>query len=71
MHLPLREVNIDGMLVDPAAVMLVVVCPVFFAVRYLLIQFVDLNRFVWRRPLAGIALLIILYSLCILALRPV
>lgn len=70
MHLPLREVNIDGLLVDPAALMLLAVCLVFFGVRYVLIWFVDLNRLVWRRPLVGIAILVILYSLSILALRP-
>ena len=71
MCLPLREINLFGMLVDPAALALVVSAVVFVLVRMLINRFVDLNRFVWRRPLVDISLLVILYCLAILTLRPI
>jgi len=71
MCLPLREINIYGMLVDPAAVLLVVCIVLFFLLRIVINHFVDLNRFVWRRPLVDIALLVILYCAAILTFRPI
>ena len=71
MLLPLREMNIDGMLVDPAAVLLVLCVVLFFLVRMGINRIVDLNRFVWRRPLVDIALMVILYCVAILTLRPI
>jgi hypothetical protein len=71
MFLRLREINLFGMLVDPAALALVVSAVVFVLVRMLINRFVDLNRFVWRRPLVDISLLVILYCLAILTLRPI
>lgn len=71
MFLPLREINLDGMLIDPAAVALVVSAAVFVLLRTLIHRFVDLNRYVWRRPLVDISVLVILYSLAILTLRPI
>jgi uncharacterized protein DUF1656 len=71
MFLPLREINLDGMLVDPAAVLLVVCGLLFFLLRIVINHFVDLNRFVWRRPLVDIALLVILYCAAILTLQPI
>ena len=71
MFLPLREIDFFGMLIDPAAVALVVSAVVFVLVRMLINRFVDLNRFVWRRPLVDISLLVILYCLAILTLRPI
>lgn len=71
MFLPLREVNLDGMLVDPAAVLLVVCGLLFFLLRIGINHFLDLNRFVWRRPLVDIALMVILYSAAILTFRPI
>ena len=71
MLLPLREINIDGMLVDPAAVLLVLCVALFFLVRMGINRIVDLNRFVWRRPLVDIALMVILYCVAILTLRPI
>lgn len=68
MFLPRREINLDGMLVDPAAVMLVICCVLFFAMRIGINHFVDLNRFVWRRPLVDLGIFIILYSVAILTL---
>ena len=71
MFLPLREINIFGMFVDPAVVALVASALVFCLVRTLLNRCIDLNRFVWRRPLVDIALLVILYCFAILTLRPI
>ena len=68
--LPLRELTIFGMLVDPAAVLLVVCAIVFFLLRWVVNQLVDLNRYVWRRPLVDIAVFVILYCLTILTLHP-
>jgi hypothetical protein len=59
------------MLIDPAAVALVISTVLFVIVRLVLNRFVDLNRFVWRRPLVDISLLVILYCLVILTLRPI
>lgn len=71
MFLPLREINIDGMLVDPAAVMLVASGVLFVLARIVINHLVDLNRFVWRRPLVDISLLVILYCAAILTFRPI
>jgi len=71
MFLPLREISLSGMLIDPAAVALVISTVLFVIVRLVLNRFVDLNRFVWRRPLVDISLLVILYCLVILTLRPI
>ncbi|HUO07832.1 MAG TPA: DUF1656 domain-containing protein [Phycisphaerae bacterium] len=71
MFLPLREVNVFGMLVDPAAALLANCAVLFFVVRYVINSCVDLNRFVWRRPLIDLALFVILYSLAVLTLRPI
>jgi hypothetical protein len=71
MFLPLREINLFGMLVDPAAVALVVSAVAFVLVRMFINRVVDLNRFVWHRPLVDIALMVILYCVAILTLRPI
>jgi hypothetical protein len=71
MFLPLREINLFGMFIDPAVVALVISAVLFVLVRLLLNRFVDLNRFVWRRPLVDIALLVILYCVAILTLKPI
>jgi uncharacterized membrane protein YbhN (UPF0104 family) len=68
MLLPMRELTIFGMLVDPASVLLAV-CVVFMAFRPVIDRFVDLNRFVWRRPLFDLALLVIVYAAAILLLQ--
>jgi hypothetical protein len=67
----LREINLDGMLIDPAAIALVSCGVLFFLLRMAINRLVDLNRFVWRRPLVDIALFVILYCAAILALKPV
>jgi len=71
MFLPLREMTFFGILVDPAAVLLVVCLALFFAIRIGVNRFLDLNRFVWRRPLVDISVLVILYCVAILTLRPI
>ena len=71
MFLPLREINLFGMFVEPAVIALVVSALVFGLMRAVLNFCVDLNRFVWQRPLVDIALLAILYSITILTLKPI
>ena len=71
MFLPLREINLSGMFIDPAVIALVVSTLVFCLARAVLNRCVDLNRFVWHRPLVDIALLIIVYSIAILTLKPI
>ena len=71
MFIPFREINLMGMFIEPAVIALVVSALVFCLVRVALNRFVDLNRFVWHRPLVDIALLVILYSIAILTLKPI
>ena len=70
MFTSLREINLDGMLFDPAAITLVTCGFLFFLLRMAINRLVDLNRFVWRRPLVDIALFVILYCAAILTFRP-
>ncbi|HUB27085.1 MAG TPA: DUF1656 domain-containing protein [Tepidisphaeraceae bacterium] len=71
MFLPLQEVDLFGVYMAPAGVVLCI-CMVWFAVfRWIVGLFIDVDRVVWRRPLFGIACFVILYSLAILTLRPV
>jgi hypothetical protein len=71
MFLPFREINVFGMFVEPAVIALVVSALAFCVMRAVLNRCVDLNRFVWHRPLVDIALLVILYSVTILTLKPI
>ena len=71
MFLRLREINLFGMFIEPAVIALVVSALVFCVMRAVLNRCVDLNRFVWHRPLVDIALLAILYCVAILTLRPI
>ena len=71
MFLPLREINLFGMFIEPAVIALVICVLLFCVVRAVLNRCVDLNRFVWRRPLVDIALLVILYCIAILTLKPI
>ena len=71
MFLPLREIDLCGMFIEPAVIALVVSTLVFCVVRAVLNRCVDLNRVVWHRPLVDIALLVILYCIAILTLRPI
>jgi len=71
MFLPFREINVFGMFVEPAVIALVVSALALCVMRAVLNRFVDLNRFVWHRPLVDIALLVILYSIAILTLKPI
>ena len=71
MFIPLREIILLGMLIEPAVIALVVSVLLFCVVRAVLNRCVDLNRFVWRRPLVDITLLIILYCIAILTLKPI
>lgn len=71
MFFPWREFGVSGMLVDPAAALLAVTVALFFIVRMGINYLVDLNRFVWRRPVIDLAIFVIIYSLVILTLRPI
>ena len=71
MFLSLRDINVSGMLVDPAAAMLGICAVLFFLLRWGINHLVDLNRFVWRRPVIDLAIFVILYSLALLTLRPI
>ena len=71
MFISLREFDVSGMLVDPAAAMLAICAVLFFVVRMAINHLVDLNRFVWRRPVINLAIFVILYSLAVLTLRPI
>jgi hypothetical protein len=71
MFLPLRDFDVAGMLVNPAAALLAICGVLFFLAWSRLNRLIDLNRFVWRRPLIDLAIFVILYSLAILTLRPI
>ena len=71
MFFSLREFDVSGMLVDPAAAMLGICAVLYFIVLWGINLLVDLNRIVWRRPLVDLAIFVILYSLAILTLRPI
>jgi len=71
MLLPMRELNVFGMLLDPASALLVIAGILYILIRLGINRLLDLNRFVWHRPLTDIALWVILYSLCVLTLRPI
>lgn len=71
MFLPLRELNLSGMLLDPAAVALVITALLYILLRTMLNRVLDLNRYVWHRPLVEISLLVILYCVAILTLKPI
>ncbi len=67
---PLREIDCFGVFMDPAALMLGVCAVIFLIARWAMNRFVDLNRYVWRRPLFEIASFVVFYSLAILMMRP-
>jgi hypothetical protein len=71
MFLPLREFNLLGMFLDPAAVVLVISALLYFLVRTMLNRVVDLNRYVWHRPLVDLTLMVILYCVAVLTLKPI
>jgi hypothetical protein len=71
MFLSLREFDVSGMLMDPAAALLAICAVLFFFVRWGIDRLVDLNRFVWRRPVIDLAIFVTLYSLAVLTLRPI
>ncbi len=65
---PLRELDILGVFVTPASVMLLVALVPSLLVHRLTAR-VDLNRFVWNRPVVEVALYIAFYAITILTLR--
>lgn len=69
MDFPLREVDFFGIFMAPAAVMLVICAAIFFVVRRITNQFIDLNRYVYRRPLFDVACFVLFYGIAILTMR--
>ena len=70
MNLSLREIEMFGVLITPAAGVLMFCAPQFMVVRWAVNQIVDVNRYVWRRPLFDIACFVVFYALVLLILRP-
>jgi hypothetical protein len=66
--IPLREINILGVFVEPASICLLIALPVWLAVRRTLDR-IGVDRFVWNRPLLDLSILIALMSLLVLSLR--
>ena len=69
MGFPLREIDIVGVFVAPASVMLLLCAALFIVLRRTLNHFIDLNRFVWRRGLFDVACFVLLYCLAILTMH--
>jgi len=66
---PLRELDILGIFVAPASVLLLVALVPSVVFHYLIAR-VDLNRFVWNRPVFEVALYVVFYATAVLTLRP-
>ena len=66
--IPLRDINLFGIFVTPAAALLPV-CLAILAVYHWSTSRVDLNRYIWNRPLFEVALFAIVYALALLTLR--
>ncbi len=69
MGFPLREIDIFGIFMAPAAVMLVICAAVFFVARRILNQLIDMNRYVRHRPLFDVACFVLFYCVAILTMR--
>jgi len=67
--LPLREIDILGVFVTPAAPLLLL-CMLVMVAAHAATARLDLNRYVWNRPLFEVAVFVALFSLAILTLRP-
>ena len=67
--LPLREIDQFGVFVAPVAPLLLLCLALFMLVHWLTRR-IDLNRYVWNRPLFEIALFVCLYAVAVLTLRP-
>jgi hypothetical protein len=66
---PMREIDIFGVFVAPASVLLVLCAAIFFTARSILNRFIDGNRYVYRRPLFDIACFVIFYCIALLTMR--
>jgi hypothetical protein len=66
--IPLRELDLLGVYVTPASVLLVVCLIPSVILRYFFAR-IDLNRYVWNRPLVEVAMYVIFFSAAILTLR--
>ncbi len=66
--LPLREIDLFGVFVTPAAPLLVLCLAVALAVHRATAR-LDLNRFVWNRPLFEVAAFVAFFAAAVLTLR--
>ena len=66
--LPLREINLLGVFVTPASVLLLVALAPWIVFRWLAAR-IDLNRYVWNRPLVEVLFYLLMYAAGILTLR--
>jgi hypothetical protein len=66
--LPLRELSFFGIFVTPAAPLLVASLVLFFLARWLAGR-IDLNRYVWNRPLFEVTLFVAIFAMAVLTLR--
>ena len=66
--MPLREIDLLGIFVTPAAICLPVALVISLALRRLLDR-TAINRFVWNRALFDLSTLVAITSLLILSLR--
>ena len=64
---PLREIDLFGVFVTPAFIGLLL-ATALFVVFHVLAARIDLNRFVWNRPLFEVTLFFVTYALAILTM---
>ena len=64
---PLREIDLFGVFVTPAFIGLLLATAVFVAFHVLAAR-IDLNRYVWNRPLFEVALFYVIYALTVLTM---
>ena len=67
--LPLRELDFFGVFVTPAAPLLLANVVLFMLARWVGGR-IDLNRYVWNRPLFEVTLFVAIFALTVLTLRP-
>ena len=66
---PLRELDLFGVFVTPASVLFVLALVPSLAFRWVAAR-VDLNRYVWNRPLVEVSMFVLFYAVAVLTLRP-
>jgi hypothetical protein len=66
--LPLREINLMGVFVTPAAPLMLLCMAAALGIHRATAG-LDLNRYVWNRPLFEVAVFVALFSVAVLTLR--